>query len=144
MAPSKQTKITDPVRQNKKDKARPAQDGDGHAVHPTSPERHEAPDSDPQTPDEELVTNKSLHTMLQVLKSSLWSDRQYTNELRKEIAELGGRTSHLETKTEEICAAHNELVDKLQSLEEEQKSLKVKLADIEQPAFQGHQLRCHQ
>ncbi|CAH2251312.1 Hypothetical predicted protein [Pelobates cultripes] len=119
MAPSKQTKITDPMRQNKKDKTRSA-----HAARPTSPESQEAPDFDPQTPDEELVTNKSLHTMLQALKGSLRSDlRQYTNELRKEIAELGGRTSHLETKTEEICAAHNDLVDKLQYLEEEQKSL---------------------
>ncbi|CAH2276813.1 Hypothetical predicted protein, partial [Pelobates cultripes] len=46
--------------------------------------------------------------------SSFRSDlRQLTTELKKEIADIGGRTSHLETKTEELCVAHNDVVDKL-------------------------------
>ncbi|CAH2301444.1 Hypothetical predicted protein [Pelobates cultripes] len=124
MAPSKQTKLTD--------KAWPTQDGDIHADQPPSPECHIDLDSELQAPDDVLVTNKSLHFMLQALKTSLRSDlRQLTNELRKDIADIGGRTSHLKTKTEEICAAHNDVVDKLQRLEEEQTTLKHKLADIE-------------
>ncbi|CAH2277000.1 Hypothetical predicted protein [Pelobates cultripes] len=53
------------------------------------------------------------------------------SELRKEISTLGDRTSHLENKSDELCAAHNDVVDKLQKLSEDNNTLQLKLADLE-------------
>ncbi|CAH2248809.1 Hypothetical predicted protein [Pelobates cultripes] len=80
----------------------------------------------------ELIENKSLHTMLQDLKASLRADfSQMATELCRNIHDEGGRTSNLKTKTEELCSAHNEVVDKLQRQEEEQAAMQQKMADME-------------
>ncbi|CAH2301459.1 Hypothetical predicted protein, partial [Pelobates cultripes] len=78
------------------------------------------------------ITERSLHKMLQELRATITADFQRIDEdLRKEITNIGDRTSHLENKSEELCAAHNEVVDKLKKLSEEKDMLKMKLADLE-------------
>ncbi|CAH2319718.1 Hypothetical predicted protein [Pelobates cultripes] len=79
-----------------------------------------------------MITERSLHRMLQDLRSTIRKDfLQIDSELRKEITTLGERTSHLENKSDELCVAHNEVVDKLQKLSEDNNMLQLKLADLE-------------
>ncbi|CAH2301001.1 Hypothetical predicted protein, partial [Pelobates cultripes] len=79
-----------------------------------------------------MITERSLHRMLQDLRSTIRKDfLQIDSELRKEISTLGDRTSHLENKSDELCVAHNEVVDKLQKLSEDNNTLQLKLADLE-------------
>ncbi|CAH2315090.1 Hypothetical predicted protein [Pelobates cultripes] len=81
MVPSKQLKITDQIRPNKKERPQQKQDD-------TEPDAH-SPDTDnitdgetTQMPQGEApVSNHSLHVMLQALKESLRTDfRQITKE----------------------------------------------------------------
>ncbi|CAH2224248.1 Hypothetical predicted protein [Pelobates cultripes] len=71
-------------------------------------------------PEDSLVTDKSLQMML-----------LQVTDLRKEMTDPGGRTSHLEHKVKEFCVAHNEVADRLQQLEDDHAALKHKIADIE-------------
>ncbi|CAH2252641.1 Hypothetical predicted protein [Pelobates cultripes] len=78
------------------------------------------------------VTERSLHKMLQGLRATITADfHRITGDLRKEISNIGDRTNHLENKTDELCIAHNEVVDKVQKLSEENSLLRDKLADME-------------
>ncbi|CAH2306588.1 Hypothetical predicted protein [Pelobates cultripes] len=69
--------------------------------------------------------------MLQELRTTITANfHRIDGDIRKEISNIGDRTSHLENRTEELCAAHNEVVDKVQKLQEND-SLKLKLPDME-------------
>ncbi|CAH2251710.1 Hypothetical predicted protein [Pelobates cultripes] len=135
MAPSKKLKIMDPVLQSKKDCTQQLQDGDDPMLHSPASEGPMELEGCSLSQDYVPVTNKSLHTMLQDLKGSLRADlRQITVDLHKDIQDLGGRTSHLESKTEEFCTAHNDAVEKLHKLEEEQAAMRLKIGDMEDRA----------
>ncbi|CAH2314815.1 Hypothetical predicted protein [Pelobates cultripes] len=128
MAPSKRLKITDQIRSNRKDRPRQKQDD----TYSTDPSTNAEDETLQLSQGDSPVTNQSLHTMLLDLKESLRSDFwQITKEIRRDIQELGGHTSRLESKTEELCSAHNDVVDQLQRLEEEQSALKLKMADMQ-------------
>ncbi|CAH2319347.1 Hypothetical predicted protein [Pelobates cultripes] len=74
------------------------------------------------------VTERSLHKMLQKLQATITVDFHCIDgDIRKEISNLGERTSHLENRTEELCAVHNECRIWLRKID----SLKLKLADME-------------
>ncbi|CAH2219788.1 Hypothetical predicted protein [Pelobates cultripes] len=78
------------------------------------------------------VTEHSLHKMLQELRTTITADfHPIDGDLRREISSLDDRTSHLENRTEELCIAHNEVVDKIKKLSEEYETLKLKVADME-------------
>ncbi|CAH2293293.1 Hypothetical predicted protein [Pelobates cultripes] len=98
MALTKQLKITNPVRTSKKDGQR--QNQDGCAIESQSPMSEGALDSDTVLP--------ALRTMMQELQATWQAPfRQLSADFRKNMSELGGRTSHLENKVEEPCEAQN-------------------------------------
>ncbi|CAH2320127.1 Hypothetical predicted protein [Pelobates cultripes] len=132
MAPSKQTKIIDPVRQTGKSHVRQIQDGGGSEPHSPGSEGFTDLEDCSLSQADAPVTNKSLHTMMQDLKGSLRADlRQIAAKLRNDMQELGGRTNQLEAKTDKLCIAHNDIVDKLQKVEEEQSTMRLKITDME-------------
>ncbi|CAH2305909.1 Hypothetical predicted protein, partial [Pelobates cultripes] len=57
--------------------------------------------------------------------------KEIAEDLRKEISNLGSRTEVLENKTDELCTAQNEIAEKIMKLEEDNKSMRSKLADKE-------------
>ncbi|CAH2220581.1 Hypothetical predicted protein, partial [Pelobates cultripes] len=120
VAPTKQLKLTNPVRATKKDRQPQIQDSDGADAQ--SPISEGTPDSDSTLPSQEEtpLAERSLCTMLQELRATWQADfKQLSADLRKYIAELGRRTSNLENKTEEFCEAHNEVVERLQNIEDD-------------------------
>ncbi|CAH2252900.1 Hypothetical predicted protein, partial [Pelobates cultripes] len=54
-----------------------------------------------------------------------------TNEIKKEMAEMGERTNSLEARSDKICHAQNKLAESIASHTDECKLLKRKLADLE-------------
>ncbi|CAH2252114.1 Hypothetical predicted protein, partial [Pelobates cultripes] len=72
----------------------------------------------------------SSHKMLQELHAIINADFYHIDrDIRKEISNLGDRTSHLENR--ELCAALNEVVDKVHKLAEEDALLRSKMAYME-------------
>ncbi|CAH2219770.1 Hypothetical predicted protein, partial [Pelobates cultripes] len=119
----------DAVKTRKKDRRKEKQDG-GDA--PGLSDDQSDAESISSKVSDSAITERSLHRMLQDLRSTIRKDfLQIDRELRKEISTLGERTNHLENKTDELCAAHNEVVDKLQKLSEDNTTLQLKLADLE-------------
>ncbi|CAH2276946.1 Hypothetical predicted protein, partial [Pelobates cultripes] len=105
------------------------QDGDDTAIMSDGQSDHESVSSKYS---DSAISERSLHKMLQDLGTLITADfHRIDSDLRREISNLGDRTSHLENRTEELCVAHNEVVDEIQKISEENAALKLKLADIE-------------
>ncbi|CAH2283407.1 Hypothetical predicted protein, partial [Pelobates cultripes] len=129
MPPTKQLKLSDTAKMKKSERRKEIQDGD--ETPNISDGQSDCEWSSSKYP-EAPVTERSLHRMLQELRATITADFHRINgDLRKEISNIGDRTSNLENKTDELCVAHNEVVDKIQKLSEENSSLKSKLADME-------------
>ncbi|CAH2276961.1 Hypothetical predicted protein [Pelobates cultripes] len=123
MPPPKQLKLSEMTKSKRADRRKDIQDGDdtsnlsdGQSDYELSSSKYsEAP-----------VTERSLHKMLQELRATITADFHRINgDLRKEISNIGDRTNHLENKTDELCIAHNEVVDKVQKLSEENSLLRL-------------------
>ncbi|CAH2285014.1 Hypothetical predicted protein, partial [Pelobates cultripes] len=127
-----QLKLTDPIRHFKKESQKAIQDGD--EAQAPSPASEGLPDQDltsSRYPDEPM-TERRLHMMLQDLRHTLQKGlKELTAEMRKDLDEIGDRTNHLENRAKELCAAHNEVVDKIQRLAAVHKLLKHKMANME-------------
>ncbi|CAH2277093.1 Hypothetical predicted protein [Pelobates cultripes] len=104
------------MKQGKKERHKQIQDDDELLAH--SPASEGQMDTDTtELSDVAPVTEKQLYSMLQDLCSTLQVDvKQIAAEMRKELTDLGGRTGHLENRTEELYEAHNKVVEKLRRL----------------------------
>ncbi|CAH2321016.1 Hypothetical predicted protein [Pelobates cultripes] len=114
----------------------PEHSGDQDGVGPHGSPTHEAEGEDSQSyhSSEASIptTNASVSTMLDKLKSALFSDLQrIAADIRADIQVIGDRTAHLEENTEGILTAHNELADAHTALENKVKYLEGKIADNE-------------
>ncbi|CAH2249291.1 Hypothetical predicted protein [Pelobates cultripes] len=79
-----------------------------------------------------ILLKEYLKQMLQDLRTTIREDfTTITSNIHQEISELGDRTDHLEKKTEELCMAHNTVMDRLHTLEEDNAKLWHKLAHME-------------
>uniref|UniRef100_A0A8C5M2A8 Uncharacterized protein n=1 Tax=Leptobrachium leishanense TaxID=445787 RepID=A0A8C5M2A8_9ANUR len=73
-----------------------------------------------------------LQSLLQDLRTTIQEDfRAITANLHQEIRDLGERADALETKTDELCLAHNDLVDAYKELKSTHESLLLKVTDLE-------------
>ncbi|CAH2315893.1 Hypothetical predicted protein [Pelobates cultripes] len=130
MSPSKQLKLPESIKTKKKDRRKNTQDGDDETENMLDGLSDQESVSSKYS--DSPIMERSLHKKPQELRATIKADfHRIDGDLRKEIASVGERTSHLENKTEELCTAHNEVVDKLQKLAEENYTLKLKLADLE-------------
>ncbi|CAH2292402.1 Hypothetical predicted protein [Pelobates cultripes] len=100
------------------------------------------PDSDEGSDDEsiaqnhpepgEALTKGYLAQALEALSQKLiGSWKNSMDSLRRDVQEIGKRTSHIESKMEEDAAAHNDLATHVESLEEKLLLTESKLADME-------------
>ncbi|CAH2295165.1 Hypothetical predicted protein [Pelobates cultripes] len=98
----------------------PFQDGDA----PRLRENSFSPPSSPAPLQEDgLITTVTTSAMIAEFAASLQSTitgqmQTMAINTRKEIKEIGQRTSHLEQKLADFATAHNGLANKLQTLEE--------------------------
>ncbi|CAH2275126.1 Hypothetical predicted protein [Pelobates cultripes] len=58
--------------------------------------------------------------------------------MRKDVQELGHRTTHVESKMDEFASAHNDLADHLESLADKLALIEQKLADLKDRAWQNN------
>ncbi|CAH2221010.1 Hypothetical predicted protein [Pelobates cultripes] len=129
MPPTKQLKLCEMAKMKKNEHRKENQDGDERSNMSDGQSDYE---SGSFKYSDSPVTEHSLHKMLQELRTTITADfHRIDGDLRREISSLGDRTSHLENRTEELCVANNEVVDKIQKLSEENETLKLKVADME-------------
>ncbi|CAH2284150.1 Hypothetical predicted protein [Pelobates cultripes] len=103
MSPPKQLKIMDAVKTRNKDRRKDKQDGGDTPG--LSDDQSDAESISSKLSDS-MITERSLHRMLQDLRSTIRKDfLQIDSELRKEITTLGERTSHLENKSDELLVS---------------------------------------
>uniref|UniRef100_A0A8C5PHC0 Uncharacterized protein n=1 Tax=Leptobrachium leishanense TaxID=445787 RepID=A0A8C5PHC0_9ANUR len=131
MAPPKAQRVLEPPKSARKDRSKEVQDG-------VSPQHALGlgPDESPSAPlglSESLPPSESrLHAMLQELRSTIQADiKGALQELSRDVLDLGERTDALETKADDLCLAHNDLVDRHLALQAAHDSLALKMADIE-------------
>ncbi|CAH2283431.1 Hypothetical predicted protein, partial [Pelobates cultripes] len=119
---------------NKKDRGRTERGAGGSA---RSPSYHSEAGCDTDSTqilgEKDLsLSEKRLADMLSTLRTSLQLDfRKISEEIRKEVHELGTRTSALEEKMDEICENNNKMREKFIKMEEDFQKLQGKMADIE-------------
>ncbi|CAH2327716.1 Hypothetical predicted protein [Pelobates cultripes] len=87
----------------------------------------------PGTPTEtSQITKSDLAEALDKLSSKLISTWQHTaDSLRKDLQELGKRTSHVEDKCDEFATAHNDLATHVEHLATKVHKMEEKMADLE-------------
>ncbi|CAH2281599.1 Hypothetical predicted protein [Pelobates cultripes] len=74
------------------------------------------------------LTKVDLTLALQALSTKLISTWQHmTDSMRKDIQELGSRTSHMEDKYDEFTTAHNDLATNVESMAAKIEALEGKL-----------------
>ncbi|CAH2295655.1 Hypothetical predicted protein [Pelobates cultripes] len=135
IAPSKQIKLTDPIRQFKKEHQKTFQDGDDKQAPSPASEILPDPDIPSSRYSDEPVMERRLHSMLQDLRHTLQQDfKALMADKRKDINNIGDRTHQLEQWMEELCSAHNKVVETIQSLVAEQKLFKHKMVNMEDRA----------
>uniref|UniRef100_A0A8C5M9B1 Uncharacterized protein n=1 Tax=Leptobrachium leishanense TaxID=445787 RepID=A0A8C5M9B1_9ANUR len=132
MAPPKAQRQLEGTRTSRSEKGRKIQDGGS----PISGSSLSGLDLEEQ--DADLLSNTSpaseraMHDMLQGLRTTLQADfKEALQELRHDVQDLGERTDNLETKSDDICLAHNDLVDRHQNLQIAHDALATKVADLE-------------
>ncbi|CAH2293131.1 Hypothetical predicted protein [Pelobates cultripes] len=132
MAPPKAQRASDFLRQGRRDKTRPGQDGGGsHSPTPASDQGSDTEALQPPSGDISLSEAK-MAAMLQELRSSMKEDLQLVvNDIRREVHEVGTRLNVLEEKTDDLCQANDGILEKICLMESEQARLTAKLADLE-------------
>uniref|UniRef100_A0A8C5QC41 Uncharacterized protein n=1 Tax=Leptobrachium leishanense TaxID=445787 RepID=A0A8C5QC41_9ANUR len=136
MAPTKTPKAADPARSGKlRDRSQ-----DGGVLGPRSPRSssHSAGEEaalDPrhlQSPASAPATGQQIQAMFHDLRSTIQDDfRTITASLHQEIRDIGERTVLLEHKSDNLCLAHNELVDAYKDLKRSHDALLLKVTDLE-------------
>lgn len=97
------------------------------------PQQHSSTVAMPDTQKEILpATATQIHDMLHEVKCALQKDiKQMSEDLRKDIHEIGERTAHLEEQMSEFVEAHNDLADSHTKVQAEADRLADKVADLE-------------
>uniref|UniRef100_A0A8C5Q945 Uncharacterized protein n=1 Tax=Leptobrachium leishanense TaxID=445787 RepID=A0A8C5Q945_9ANUR len=131
MAPPKAQRTLEPQKSAKKDRVREAQDG-GSPSSVSSFTMEAAVVGPPCMSDTSPPSESRLHAMLQELRSTIQTDiKEALQELRRDVQDLGERTDSLESKADDLCLAHNDLVDRHIALQAAHDTMASKLADME-------------
>uniref|UniRef100_A0A8C5LVP6 Uncharacterized protein n=1 Tax=Leptobrachium leishanense TaxID=445787 RepID=A0A8C5LVP6_9ANUR len=131
MAPPKAQRVPDPPKSARKERNKKAQDS-GSPQHALAHDPDASPSALPDLSDSLPPSESRLHAMLQDLRSTIQADiRGALQELSRDVLDLGERTDALETKADDLCLAHNDLVDRHLALQAAHDSLALKVADVE-------------
>ncbi|CAH2274437.1 Hypothetical predicted protein [Pelobates cultripes] len=84
---------------------------------------------------DDTLTKRHLTRALETLSNKLIESWQHSiDALRRDIQDIGGRTSHLESKMDEVAVAHDDLAAHEESLEDRLALAESRLEDIEDRA----------
>ncbi|CAH2320320.1 Hypothetical predicted protein [Pelobates cultripes] len=86
-------------------------------------------------PDPDKLTKSHLQQALDALSQKMITTWQHSmDSLRKGVQELGKKTSHVESKTEDFAQAHNDLATHVEQIEQKLTATELKLTDLEDRA----------
>ncbi|CAH2306587.1 Hypothetical predicted protein [Pelobates cultripes] len=86
-------------------------------------------------PDPDKLTKSHLQQALDALSQKLITTWQHSMaSLRKDVQELGKRTTHVESKMEDFASAHNDVATHVEQIEQKLTATELKLTDLEDRA----------
>ncbi|CAH2324781.1 Hypothetical predicted protein [Pelobates cultripes] len=99
----------------------------------------ECPTPTEKDPDPDKLTKSHLQLALDALSQKLITTWQHSMDtLRKDVQELGKRTSHVESKMEDFASGYNDLATHVEQIEQKLTATELKLTDLEDRARRNH------